>query len=106
MGGLFSISGPPVVVYYLQSEEDTDSYLATISVFFVLSGAIGSAMKIASGFMTPNVLWGALFGTLAMIAGTYLGKNTRSSIKPKSVKRIIYGVMAVSGLINIVTSLA
>ena len=29
MDGMFSIGGPPVVIYYMQSEKDSDHYLAT-----------------------------------------------------------------------------
>jgi uncharacterized membrane protein YfcA len=105
MSGLFSIGGPPVVIYYMQSEEDTDSYLATISIFFVLSGIVSSGMKIASGFMTPTVLLGLLIGGIGMLIGAFLGKLTRKKAEPKIIKKAVYGVMAVSGAINIVTSL-
>ena len=37
MSGMFAIGGPPVVIYYLYSEKDTDGYLATISAYFVFS---------------------------------------------------------------------
>ncbi len=105
MSGLFSIGGPPVVIYYLQSEEDTDSYMATISAYFFLSGVIGVTMKAFSGFMTLNVWWGILFGALGMLAGALLGKLARSKAEPKLIKKSVYGVMAVSGIINIITSL-
>jgi uncharacterized membrane protein YfcA len=105
MSGLFSIGGPPVVVYYMQSERDTDSYLATISVYFVLSGVISAVMKAASGFVTTTVLYAFLVGAVGMAAGALLGKYTRGKTNPAFIKKAVYGVMAISGIINVVTSI-
>ena len=105
MSGLFSIGGPPVVVYYMQSEKDTDGYLATISTYFVFSGILSISLKAAAGFVTTNVLWGIAIGLLAMLIGAVLGKKTRSKANPQMIKKTVYGVMAASGLVNIIISL-
>ena len=105
MSGLFAIGGPPVVIYYLQSEKDNETYVATLSAFFIFSGVVGISMKVASGFVTTNVLWGILFGALAMLVGTFLGNRTRNGISPALVKKVIYGVMGLSGVVNIATAL-
>lgn len=104
MNGLFSIGGPPVVIYYLQSEEDTDHYLATISAYFVLSGLFSVGMKAAAGFVTANVGMGLLLGIVGMLGGALVGRGIRRATKPKWIRKAVYGVMAVSGLINVVTS--
>ena len=104
MGGMFSISGPPVVIYYLQSEDDTDSYLATISAYFVLSGIISVVMKAFSGFVTDSVWLGIAIGLLGMLIGSLLGSLTRNKTKPHIIKKAVYAVMAVSGLVNIISS--
>ena len=105
MSGLFAIGGPPVVIYYMQSEENSDKYLATISAYFVFSGIITVALKAISGFITTNVLIGFAIGVIGMIIGSLLGKRTRNKANSKMIKKAVYGVMAVSGIINIITSL-
>ena len=105
LSGLFSIGGPPVVIYYLQSEEDTDTYLASLSAYFILSGAVSISMKVAAGFVTVGVLWAILVGAVFMTVGSLLGKLTRARIEPRHVKKVIYGIMAASGVVNIVTAL-
>jgi uncharacterized membrane protein YfcA len=104
LSGLFSIGGPPVVIYYMQSEETTDDYLATISAYFVFSGMISIAMKAFNGFITANVLWGIAVGLLAMLFGAFTAKHTRDKLNPQTIQKSVYAVMAVSGLINIFTS--
>lgn len=105
MGGLFSIGGPPVVIYYMQSEEDTEGYLATISAYFVLSGVASVLMKALSGFMTGNVWWGLAVGVLGMAVGALFGKFTREKVKPNVIKKAVYAIMAISGLVNVIASL-
>ncbi len=105
MGGMFSMSGPPVVVYFMQTEDDPEDYLATISAYFVVSDAVAIITKAAAGFVTVNVWIGLLFGAVGMMIGSFIGKRTRKGIKPQSVKRIVYVVMAASGVMNIITAL-
>jgi len=105
MSGLFAIGGPPVVIYYMQSEENSDKYLATISAYFVFSGIITVVLKAISGFITTNVLIGFAIGVIGMIIGSILGKHTRNKANSKMIKKAVYGVMAVSGIINVITSL-
>ena len=105
MSGLFSIGGPPVVIYYMQSQENTDEYLATISAYFVISGIISVGMKAFSGFITTNVLWGIAVGGLGMLVGSILAKFTREKLNPVVIRKSVYVVMMVSGLVNVITSL-
>ena len=105
MGGMFSMSGPPVVIYFMQSEDDPNKYFATISAYFVLSGAVAIGTKAAAGFITESVLLALGVGVLAILLGSFVGKRTRDKINPNMIKKVVYGFMAISGLINIITSL-
>ena len=105
LGGMFSIGGPPVVIYFMQSEETFDRYFATISAYFVFSGAVSVFTKAAAGFVTPSVWIALSIGVLAMALGSYIGKRTKDRINPNVIKKVVYGFMAISGLINVMTSL-
>ena len=105
LSGMFAIGGPPVVIYFLESEEDTDHYLATISAYFVISGVISTATKAAAGFITSEVLLGIAVGAVALAVGSFLGKKGRDKVKPEMIKRLVYGFMAISGVINVTTYL-
>jgi uncharacterized membrane protein YfcA len=103
--GMFAIGGPPAVIYFLQSEESSEKYMATISAFFVISGAVSIGSKAVLGFMTPDVLIAIAVGFFTMLGGAFIGKLTRDKIRPHLIKKTIYAFMAMSGVINIVTSL-
>ena len=105
LGGLFSIGGPPVVIYFLQSEEDSDHYMATLSAYFVFSGIINVVTKVAAGFFTGGVWIGLLVGGVGMVIGSFVGKHTREKTKPDTIRKLVYGFMAVSGAVHVITAL-
>jgi uncharacterized membrane protein YfcA len=105
LGGMFAIGGPPVVIYFMQSEDEFDQYFATISAYFVFLGVVSVSTKVAAGFMTVSVWTALAISMVTMLVGSYIGKRTKELINPNMVKKVVYGFMAISGFINIVTSL-
>ncbi len=105
MGGFFAMGGPPVVVYYLQSSPDKLVYLATIQMYFVMSNAYNTTVKIASGLLTWNVVILTAVGTIGMLAGLYIGKKIFNKLDGTLLRRIVYGFMAASGAFNIVKAI-
>ncbi len=101
MSGMFAIGGPPVVIYYLQSEKNSDRYYATLSAYFIFSGVISIVTKASAGFITANVWLCVAVGTVGMAIGSLVGKATRDRIRPAMIKKAVYGIMAVSGIVNI-----
>ena len=106
MSGMFSMGGPPMVIYFLQSEDDSDTYLATISAYFVCSTIVSVTYKVMAGFLTVNACYAFVTGAIGLAGGVLLGKRTRSKVRPDMVRKLVYGFMALSGLLYIVTALA
>lgn len=106
MGGLFAMGGPPVVVYFVQTEkEDKLAYLATIQMYFTLTNLYGTGVKAFRGLVTPNVLLLALCGTVGLALGILIGKAIFNKLNALTIRRVVYGVMAVSGIANIITAI-
>lgn len=106
LGGIFSMGGPPVVIYFMQSEgDDKDRYLATIQMYFLLSNVYGTTVKAINGFITKEVLILAAFGTVGMIAGIFIGKLIFKKLRVDILRRVVYCFMAVAGVVNIVSAI-
>ena len=105
MNGLFAMGGPPMVIYFMMSSEDMKEYLATIQMYFALSNIYTTAIKASAGYVTSEVLVFYVIAVLSAFIGVWLGKRVFNRCKPAVLKKAIYGFMAISGVINIVSTL-
>ena len=73
MGGMFAMGGPPVVVWFMQTETTEKLvYLATIQMYFVATNIYGTAVKAINGLVTPGVLILSLCGIAGLAAGLFI----------------------------------
>jgi len=105
MNGLFAMGGPPMVIYFMVSSKDMKEYLATIQMYFALSNIYTTAIKAAAGYVTSEVLVFYVIALISAFVGVFFGKKVFNRCKPAVLKKAVYGFMAVSGVINIVTTL-
>lgn len=101
LSGLFSMGGPPVMVYFLSCSDTNDEYLANIQFFFVISNAVSTVARFANGFVTPQVLWLLLPSAAAMVAANYTGGKVYKKISSDGLRKVVYGVVGMCGLLTI-----
>lgn len=104
LNGLFAMGGPPVVVYFMESEKEPKRYLATIQAFFALTNIYSSAVKAAAGYVSMTVLLCFAVGCAGMLAGLLIGRLIFSRLNAAKIKNAVYGMMAVSGAVNIIAA--
>jgi uncharacterized membrane protein YfcA len=105
LGGLFSMSGPPVVLYYLATCQDKDEYISTIQCYFALTGIYNILAKITAGFLTAEVLLLFPFGFIGVLCGNTIGSKIAKKINSDALKTLVYIVMAISGAITFISAL-
>ena len=98
MGGLFSMSGPPIVVYMLSAGKEKEEYLGTIQLFFLITNVYTSILRVFNGMITLQVLLLALVGMAFSLIGFAVGVRLLKFIDAAMLKKIVYAFMAVSGL--------
>ena len=105
MNGLFAMGGPPMVIYFMMSSKDMKEYLATIQMYFALSNIYTTVIKASAGYVTREVLIFYVVAAISALVGVWLGKKVFNRCKPAMLKKAVYGFMAISGVINIVSTL-
>lgn len=104
--GMFGISGPPMVVYYLSVlGDDKERYLATTQMFFCLGSIYNTVMRAARGILTLDMLPLFLCGLVGMVAGKRIGLYILSRINVETMKKAVYVFLAISGGITLIRSL-
>lgn len=101
MSALFSIGGPPMSLYYSFVFDDKEEYLGTIQTYFMLTNTYILFLRYRNGLMTPEVFRLSSVAVAGMILGTWLGKKVFDRIPAETVRRLIYIMMAVSGIVMI-----
>ncbi len=98
LGGLFSMSGPPMVVYMLSTGKEKEDYLGTIQMYFFITNLYTNVLRFFNGMVQMQdillVLSGLIFSTTGFLIGVRLLKHIDAAL----LKKIIYAFMAFSGL--------
>ncbi len=96
--GMFSIGGPPVIIYLMSAISDKDEYRACSVTYFAIGSWYVSTVRWINGVFDAQTvyLWG--MAILALCVGTYIGNRIFDRINAATLKRLVYCFMAVSGV--------
>jgi hypothetical protein len=98
VGGLFSISGPPTVVYLLSATSSNAAYMATLQTFFFCTGIYANIVRFASGLITYSVLMLTAPAIIGLAIGNMLGARLFDKLDPTRLRKLVYTIMTASGL--------
>lgn len=105
MGGLFAMQGPPAVIYFISCADNKEEYMAITQWYFIISNSFMTVSRAASGFFTPTVGKAWLFGVAAVILGLMVGKRIYSRMPIEIIRKVVYVIIGISGLLAIILSL-
>ncbi len=99
LGGLFSTSGPPAVLYLTNALKDNKTYFATIQFYFCLTNLYSIIMRFVNGLVTWEMIFYSAIGFVGCMAGDFLGKLVFDKLNAQKLRYIIYVGMIISGII-------
>jgi uncharacterized protein len=99
LGGAFSASGPPVIIYTSLQPWNKDQIKVTLQGFFVVSGVIVVISQAIGGLVTERVLWYFLAALPVLLIGTWAGSFLYGRIREETYRSILLGVMGLLGIL-------
>lgn len=102
LNGLFSTGGPPVVLYLVHATPDKLVYFATIQFYFAVTNIYSTAVRVANGIITWEIVLYALIGLAGCSLGNMIGTRVFNKLNTQRFKQVIYWGMIVSGVLMIV----
>ncbi len=96
--GLFSIGGPPVVLYLMSAVSGKEEYRACSLTYFAFGSWYVTAVRWSNGLLDAQTVQLWLMAIIALCAGTYIGNRIFDRINAATLKRLVYGFMAISGV--------
>ncbi|NLY98507.1 MAG: sulfite exporter TauE/SafE family protein [Clostridiaceae bacterium] len=105
-GGMFNISGPPIVLYFMAGNLSKERYMANLQLYFMLATLFSVMLHILYG----NVVWSTVafsgVGYIGVLIGSIIGLKVFHKMNVNVFNKAVYIFLAVSGIYTIITSAA
>ena len=98
LGGMFSMGGPPIVIYLVQAVSDKTLYFATMQAHFAVTNLYTAATRAINGIISPKVLMCFAIAVAGSMVGNHIGGKCFDKLDSAKVKKLVYLVMIISGL--------
>lgn len=98
----FGISGPVFVLYYVSVLADKEQYIGTMAFIFLLAELFGGLVRYLNGFFSLSDFPVVLMELSGMLLGSQIGNRLVSRIDGAKLKKIVYGMLAISGAMTFV----
>lgn len=103
--GAISFGGPPIVLFLQNQNETKNSFRANLSVFFLMIGLAGSINLFAAGMLTVPIALNALLLAPATVGGTYFGNFLSQRFDETIFRKLVLGILFISGAMAIILTL-
>lgn len=100
-GGLFSVGGPIMAIYYLAVTDSRESYLANAQTNFACTNTISLTTRVLNGYYTPALLPLTVLGIAGVVCGQRFGLKLGSKLNAEQLRRIVYCYVILSGGITV-----
>jgi len=97
--GFFGIGGPPVVIFLLSALDNKDEYRSTVSIQFTCNAAIATTTRLINGIITPQLMLTFALSVIPLLLGIWAGGHLFRLMSEKTLRRVVYAFMAVSGVV-------
>lgn len=105
MGGFFGIGGPLLVIYFLSISKTTEEYLGSVNFVFALCEIYNAAIRFYTGIIQANLIPYITTGCLFILLGRIAGSRLSERMNGEMIKKIIYAMLAFSGIVTVLQSL-
>ena len=102
LGAVFSVNGPPIIIYLSQVLDDKQAFRATLYGVFFADACYRMVLFGAGGLLDRQVLGLALLMAPFLVAGIAVGSWLQGSMQQKAFRKVIAAVLMVTGVLLLV----
>ena len=102
LGAMFSVNGPPIIIYLAHVLEDKQTFRATLYGIFFADACYKLVLVTANRLLTGEVLRFALLMAPFLVAGTLAGAWLQKHIDQALFTKIVALILLVTGIILLV----
>jgi len=105
LSGMFTIGGPPVVLYTMSVAEDKEDYLGMIQFYFTISNMYSSIVRIRTGVITMEIMDWILMAGIGVTLGIFVGGKLQNKFDWELIRKGVYILIGFIGVTNIIQGL-
>jgi len=98
LGAMFSVNGPPIIIYLSHVLEEKQAFRATLYGIFFADACYKLVLFTANGLLSGRVLGFALLMAPFLVAGTLAGAWLQKYIDQALFRKVVAGILVVTGV--------
>ena len=105
LNGSISMSGPPIVIFFVNQEVDKGFFRGNLALYFLVLNILTIPVFYLNGLITTEVSKWTLALFPGIIAGTILGNSISSKVTEKNLKKMALFIVLFAGISSIISGL-
>ena len=100
--GMFGIGGPLLVIYYLNSTDDSKEYLGMLSSAFIIGCTYNTIFRVIRGIILPEHFAAIAAGGIGIFIGSMIAKKLVDKLNPELIKKFTYLMIGLAGVLFLI----
>ena len=101
--GSTSLSGPPVVLFFINQDQEKEVFRANLTGYFMIMGTLAIIALAIGKLVNLNVLGYSAWFVVPTIFGTWLGSKICPRVNPLPFRNLSLAVVIIAGIISILS---
>jgi uncharacterized membrane protein YfcA len=101
--GSTSLSGPPVVLFFINQDQEKEVFRANLTGYFMIMGTLAIIALAIGKLVNLNVLGYSAWFFVPTIIGTWLGSKICPRVNPLPFRNLSLAVVIIAGIISILS---
>jgi hypothetical protein len=102
LGAMFSVNGPPIIIYLSHALEEKQAFRATLYAIFFADACYRMVLFTANRLLNEKVFRFALTMAPFLVAGVLVGARLQQSLDEGLFRRIVAGILVVTGVMLLI----
>jgi uncharacterized membrane protein YfcA len=102
LGAMFSVNGPPIIIYLSHVLDEKQAFRATLFGIFFADACYKMVLFTANGLLNREVFRFALLMAPFLVAGVLVGSRLQRLIDEELFRRIVAGILVVTGVVLLI----
>jgi hypothetical protein len=102
LGAMFSVNGPPIIIYLSQVLKEKEAFRATLYGVFLADACYKMVLFTANRLLHRDVFRFALLMAPFLVAGVVAGSKLQRSLDQRVFEKVVAGILTVTGVMLLI----